>query len=106
MDSKTFIRNLNSLFCEVNRQGKRYSQVWLSDIDMGGLYQTGKYELNVKAGFLLESIFGEMDDIIYLLRDKACEEMKSIWWVKVHNVGDRVACTSDDLLVFEENENA
>ena len=50
MDTNTIIKNLKGIFCDSNKRDKRYSEVWLSDVDFGGLYHTNKYYiLNVKA---------------------------------------------------------
>ena len=38
---------LQDVFCKKDRTDKKYAEVWLSDVDFGGLYQSDKFVLNV-----------------------------------------------------------
>ena len=42
-------KKLKDVFCNENKAEKKYATVWLSDVDFGGLYQTDKFVVNVKA---------------------------------------------------------
>jgi hypothetical protein len=55
MDRKALIKRLNHLFCDLNRAGKKYTEVWLSDVDFGDLYRADKYILNVKAEHAIDA---------------------------------------------------
>ena len=99
MDTKILITNLNHLFCEIGKEGKLYSQVWLEDADFGGLYRSGKFILNVKAHHKIDNCNSEIKDIIQLLDKRANEELKHIWRVAVYNADDQVHCV--DNIVYE-----
>lgn len=106
MDRKILIKKLNSLFCDLNKADKRYSEVWLSDVDYGGLYQSNKYILNVRAEHAIADCYEEMKWIIKFLDENANEELQSIWRVKVYANDDNFAhCTETLMLVYDE-ENA
>ena len=37
MDTKLLIKKLHDVFCVNNKIGKKYTEVWLSEVDLGGL---------------------------------------------------------------------
>ncbi len=86
MDTKLLIANLHSIFCEYNREIRRYSEIWLSDADFGGLYNSGKYVLNLKAeqDYDIDSCGQEIEEILTMLDDKAKEELQFIWRVDIY----------------------
>ncbi len=103
MDKRETIRiKLNSLFCDINKQGKKYAEVWLSDIDFGDLYKADKYILNVKAEHVIDSCKDEIDEILELLNKKANEELQSIWQVRIFDTTDEVHCASDEILIYSD----
>lgn len=104
MDTTAFIEKLNSIFCEINRNNKKYSCVWLTEVDFGGLYQNDKYVLNVKAEHQIDSCNAEIFTIIKLLDEKAKEELQNIWRVDVYNANEEIHCWSEELLVFDESD--
>ena len=105
MDKREIIKKkLNSLFCDINKTGNKYAEVWLSDVDFGELYQSDKYVLNVKAEHLIENCKDEIDEILELLNEKAKEELQSIWQVRIFDSEDEVHCASDEILVYSESE--
>ena len=105
MDKRETIRKkLNSLFCDINKEGKKYAEVWLSDIDFGELYQSDKYVLNVKAEHIIDSCKDEIDEILELLDEKAKEELQSIWQVRIFDSADEIHCASDEVLIYSEAE--
>ncbi len=102
MDTKTIIKKLNEIFCEYNRSEKKYSEVWLSDVDFGGLYNSGQYVLNIKAEHNIQSCSDEIKYIISMLDEKAKEELKYIWRVVVYNAYEQVHCHSVEALIYND----
>lgn len=103
MDTRTLITNLNHLFCEIGKEGKIYSKVWLDDADFGGLYHSNQYILNVKASHQIDNCSSEIRDIIHILDNKAKEELKYIWRVAVYNAEDEIHCVMDNIVYEMEN---
>lgn len=104
MDTKALIGKLNKVFCESSKTGKNYSQVWLADVDFGGLYHNDMFVLNVKADHEINSSNEEIKYVINLLNAKAKEELKTIWRVAVHNHDEEVHSYSprEELIVFDK----
>ena len=46
MDKAVFVRKLKNIF--LNLEDKKYSKVWLSEANYGGLYRSGHYLVNLK----------------------------------------------------------
>ncbi len=105
MDTKTLIKNLHQLFCNENKADKKYSRVWLSDVDFGGMYHTDRYVLNVMAEHEIDNCNDEIKEVLNILNEKAKEELEFIWRVEVYHSNDQYSCKSEDLIVYEE-ENA
>ena len=103
MDRKALIKRLNSLFCELDKGKKRYTEVWLSDVDFGKLYQPEKYILNVKAAHEIDSCNDEIRDILHFLDKNAHDELQYIWSVSVYDVNENVHCIGDDVLIFNKS---
>jgi hypothetical protein len=103
MDTKTLITNLHSLFCNEIKGKKKYTKVWLSEPEAGGLYNTGKYVMNVMAEHEIETCNGEIRYILGILNEKAKAELQDILRVVVYHTehGDDYYCRSEDLMVFE-----
>ena len=102
MDQKSLIKKLHQLFCDTNKEGKKYSAVWLSDVDLGGMYYTDKYVLNVKAEHQIDNCNNEILSILQLLDNNAKDELKHIWRVVVYNANEEWHCFSEDLLIYSE----
>ncbi len=93
------------MFYDINRTEKKYSEVWLSDVDYGDLYHSDKYVvLNVKTANQVESRYEEIRWIIKYLDENAHEELRSIWRVQVYNADDRLNSVEDGIPVYEEEE--
>lgn len=106
MDQKTFIAKLNKIFCQSNKAGKKYSEVWLSDVDFGGMYHNGKFVLNVKADHSIDNCNEEIFSVIKMLSEQAPTELEKIWRVVVYNADDSWHCFStEDLLVYTEGDS-
>ncbi|MEO6453442.1 MAG: hypothetical protein ABIN97_05185 [Ginsengibacter sp.] len=106
MDTKSLIANLHSVFCEFNREKKKYSEIWLTEADFGGLYNSGKYVLNLKAehDYYIDSCGHEIEEILTLLDQKAKEELQFIWSVDIYDSDEEIHCQSMDTLVYEDQK--
>lgn len=101
MDKKLFVKKLHDVFCESNKGKKKYSQVWLTQLDYGGLYYSNDYALKLKAEHQIENYSTEIKEVSKLLREKAKEELKYITRVTVYGQNDKAECENDDYLVYE-----
>ncbi len=100
------VKKLKDVFCAENKTNKRYSEIWLSDVDFGGLYQTDKVVVNVKAEHEIESCNEEIKYIVTeLFKKLAKEERALVWRVDVYNSSEEMHCQSDDLLVYNAVES-
>lgn len=96
-------KKLKDVFCDENKTSHKYSEVWLSDVDFGGLYQTDKVVVNVKAEHEIASCNEEIKYIVtHLFRQLTKEERSMIWRVDVYNSFEEIHCQSDDMIVFTE----
>lgn len=102
MDTKVLVKKLKDVFSEINNGEKRYSKIWLSEIDLGGLYYSDKFILRLKAAHSIKDFFDETLEIIRMLKEKAEEELKYIQRVVVYDLDERAQPQVDDILVYEE----
>ena len=102
MDRKALIKKLNSLFCTLHKEGKKYTEVWLSDVDFGDLYQSDKYILNVKAEHVIDSCNDEIKEILRILDKSVKEELQYIWRVAVYDASESIHCVGEELAVYNE----
>lgn len=102
MDTKALIRKLRDVFGKNDKGVKKYNQIWLSEIDFNGLYQSDKFTLNLKSKNKIERYLTELEFVSSLLRDKAKEELKYIMVVKVFGPDEKAEPESDDYIVYEE----
>lgn len=94
-------KKLKDIFCAENKASKKYSEIWLSEVDFGGLYQTDKVVVNVKAEHEIDSCNEEIKYIVTVLfKQLSKEELSLIWRVDVYNSFEEIHCQSDDLLVY------
>ena len=106
MDTKSLIKKLNAVICDYSKKSqKKYSEVWLTSVDFGGLYDNGKFNLCVKAEHQIESCLDETTDIINFLDIHANEELKILWAILVYDLKDRIHCEYETLRVFDESQN-
>lgn len=103
MDTKILIEKLNKIFCNKNKSGNKYLEIWLTEADLGGIYKNGKYILNVKAEHEIPSCFDEIGNILDLLEREAKEESKFIWSVNVYDPSDRIHCEGEEMLILDES---
>ena len=104
MDKAVFIKELRELFSSINQTGKKYSKVWLSDMNFGGLYQSGKYKLNIKAGHQTDSYKSEISYIFDLLDAKFDkEEMSYIYTLEVFYDREYASPDRDDIIIYSDD---
>lgn len=98
-------KRLKHLFCAENRANKKYSEVWLTNVDFGGLYDFDKYVVNVRAGHEIESCNQEIKYIFTdLFKQLTKDELAQIWRVEVYNSFEQMHCQSEDLPIFSLKE--
>lgn len=102
MDTKSLIRKLQEVFTEVNKGEKRYSKIWLSEIDLGGLYYSNKFILRLKAAFVIKDFLKETLEIVEMLDEKAKDEAKYIQRVSVYDINEKAEPKDDDIIIYEE----
>ena len=102
MDTKTLIKKLQDIFAEVSNGEKKYSKIWLSEIDLGGLYRSPGFVLRLKAAFTIKDLYEETFEIIQLLRDKLREESRYLPRVSVYDVNEKAQPEGDDIIIYEE----
>lgn len=103
MDTKALIRKLQAIFSESNQGEKKYSLIWLSEIDLGGLYHSDSFVLRLKASHTVEDFFKETHEIIRTLNEKAKEESKYVSRVAVYDISENAHPASDDIVIYEES---
>lgn len=96
---------LKDIFCAENKANKKYSEIWLSEVDFGGLYQSDKFVVNVKAEHQIASCNEEIKYIIKnLFKELNEEEVSMIWRVNVYNSDEQIHCQSQELMVYNIDE--
>ena len=99
-------KKLKDIFCSENKTSGKYSEVWLSEVDFDGLYQSHKFVLNVKAEHEISSCNDEIKYIVTnLFKQLSKEELSFVWRVVVYNSFEEVHCASDEILVYTEEES-
>ena len=103
MDKRIFIKEIKKLFIDFNKSEKRYSQVWLSEIDYGGLYYSDKYILNVKMEHHIDSIIQEITYVIDFVRKNLSKEIFSYMYsVSIHNDDERIWHEKEDIILYDD----
>lgn len=102
MDTRTLIRNLNTIFRNQRQEGGKYTQVWLSRMVSLGFYKSKKFVLNVHTEHEIDSLRGEVRAVFNLLKEKGTTELQSIMMVDIHHFEDGYRCQGDDLPVYED----
>jgi hypothetical protein len=96
-----FKKKLKDIFGIENKANRKYSEVWLSDVDFGGLYQSDKFVVNVKAEHQIASCNEEIKHIVTnLFRQLSQDELSFIWRVDVYNSNEQIHCQSEDILIY------
>jgi hypothetical protein len=58
--------------------------VWLTEADFGGLYDSGKFNLNIQAKEPTINVNTEIFSVVEKLIDESPETLESIWRVIIH----------------------
>ena len=103
MDKTVFIKELKTLFANLAKTDKKYSNVWLSEIDFGGLYFSDKYILNVKMENHIDSITTEIVELSSFLREKLGENiLYFIESLTVYNTEDSIWHQQEDIILYDD----
>ncbi len=103
MDKAIFIKELRDIFSGLNEKDKRYSKVWLSDADFGGLYQSGKYNLYLKAQNQIPRNKTEISFLIDLLDQKLDKDkVPYIFNIEVFNTNEYARPDRDDIILYND----
>lgn len=103
MDKAVFIKKLRDIFFNLNKDEKKFSKVWLSDMDFGGLYHSGKYILNLKADHQINSYKTEAGFILDLLNEKLDKEQNSyIFSLKIYYEPEYASPDRDDIILYND----
>jgi len=103
MDKAVFINELRDIFSNLNKKEKRYSKVWLSDEDFGGLYYSNLYKLYLKSEHKIDRYKSEISYFIDLLDKKlGKEKLPSIFTMKVYDENERVSPDRDDIILYSD----
>lgn len=107
MVTKALVKKLNSVFRTYKSPDKKYSEIWLSEADFGGINLRRKFILNVKAEHHIDSCFDEIGEIANLLREHAKEELDYLLCVTVYTVKEEAYCEplAGEILVYSEEES-
>lgn len=100
-----FKKKLKYVFCNENKTTHKYSEIWLSEVDFGGLYQTDKFVVNVKTEHEISSCNEEIKYIVtHLFELLTKDERSMIWRVDVYNSFEEIHSNSEDILVYTESD--
>lgn len=98
-------KTLKAIFCAENKSNKKYAEVWLSEVDFGGLYQSDKFVVNVKAVHTIHSINAEIKYIVTnFFKQLTKEELSFIWRVDVFQAEEQVHRQIEDILVYSTDD--
>lgn len=105
MDKTTFIKEIKNIFLDINAKEKKYSRVWLSEANFGGLYRSGKYQVNVKPWHNSDNI-DEGRNLIYMLHEKIDVETrrKYYYMAQIHNENEEIYTEPGDIVLINEEE--
>ena len=100
---KDLAKALKDIFCMENLKQRKYAEVWLSEVDFGGLHLNDKVVVNVRAAEFIESRIVEIKHIAMdLLKLLDPEESRLVWRVSVYMFDEDEHCAGDELLVFKD----
>ena len=103
MDKSVFINELKDIFNTLNKNEHRYSKVWLSDENFGGLYYSGKYVLNLRAKHKIDSYKSEVGYLIRMLREKlGIEKAAYIFNMEVFEEKEYAEPGRDDIILYTD----
>jgi hypothetical protein len=104
MDRKALVKNLRGVFSNSEIRDK-YSMIWLSHIDFGGLYHTEtRFDLNVAPKQKVITKFTEIRYVTSFLHSNAKDEAKQIMAVKIHSPEIDTYDVRTDMILYAEQE--
>ena len=90
-----------SIFAEENKKEKRYNEVWLTVEDFGGLPDSDKFVINVKAEPIVTSKILELKQIgLDLFQQLDKDEIPLYWRVKLYRHDERIRHQADDIIIL------
>jgi hypothetical protein len=99
MDPLVVIENLKRLFRDVNKQGEKYVEVWLSPVEFDNGERSSKhFVLNAIVNHKLGETDDELTPLVALVKDR--EEYRHLWRVYVFDPEDELHCESDEILIY------
>ncbi len=99
-----FKNKLVSIFSEENKKEKRYSEVWLTVEDFGGIPDSDNFVINVKTEPIVTSKILELKYIgLDLFKQLDKDEIPLYWHVRLFRHNERVRHTSDDIILIPNN---
>lgn len=104
MDKTKLVNELKDIFCNLNKDNRKYSTVWLSTLD--DLTGRDRYVLNIKAEHDIDSCFEELEYVYKILIDKIdIKTLDSIVGrVAVYNQHEEEHCSIEDIVIFGEQQ--
>ena len=106
MDKTAFLTELRNIFLALNKLEKRYTRVWLTEMDYGGLYYSGTYILNVITCPNTEEYSPEIKFLINLLSTKLGDEKFAlINRVAVYLADEYTHFSKDDIIIYDDEAN-
>jgi hypothetical protein len=99
MDPLDVIKNLKCLFGDLNKNGQRYAEVWLSPVEFdGGSRSSRNFFLNIMVNHKLGEEDDEIASLLTLLKGR--EEYQHIWRIYVFDPEDELHCMEDEILIY------
>ncbi len=85
-----------------NKKQKRYSEVWLTVEDLGGIPDSDNFVINVKVEPVVTSKILELNYIgLDLFKRLDKDEIPLYWHVNLYKHDERVHHTSDDIILIQ-----
>lgn len=104
MDKTKLVKELKDIFCNLNKEDRKYSTVWLSSLD--DLTGRDRYVLNIKAEHNIDSCFEELEFVYKTLIEKIDTKILDsiVGRVAVYNKYEEEHCSIEDIVIFGEQQ--
>lgn len=104
MDKIKLVIELKDIFCNLNKNDRKYSTVWLSSLD--DLTGRDRYVLNIKAEHNIDSCYEELEFVYKTLTGRIDNKILDsiIGRVAVFNKNEEEHCSIEDIVIFGEQE--
>ena len=101
MDKAVFVRKLKDIF--LNLEDKKYTKVWLSDANYGGLYRSGHYLVNLKFRPDFNEEITYIRKALRILHDKLDDEqMQHVERIAVHHSYEDYYSEPNDIVLYND----